>query len=176
VFIRVSINSQFIDFTQLHIQRTYKGFMKNTNITVRIDDELKQKLETACQYLGLTITAVFNKAARQTLDEYYKQMSNDTKIAREIADGDNYQFMYEAALRESAILKSLGFDTVTALFTGAEKTKILAFKEFLELENCKALNIPYVPLKERLEIIINHVLNAKTVTDQAQTIEQRNDD
>lgn len=119
-------------------------------------------MDIACQYLGETVTSVINKSFRQTIDRYYKVRSEDTRLAREIAEGDNAQFMYEAALRESLILKHLGFDSITALLTGADTSKISAFKEFLEIENCKALNVPYIPFKQRLEIMLNIALKNKT--------------
>lgn len=83
--------------------------MKSSTLTVRIDDELKARATKACDYMGTTLSAVITHALRSEIDRYYKQRAQDTKDARSIADGENYQLMLNAALRENQILDAMGF-------------------------------------------------------------------
>lgn len=125
--------------------------MKDANITVRVDSKLKTNIETACEYFGETVTSVIRHAFRQKIDQYYKARAIDTETARNIADGDNFQLMFEAAKREAYILQKLGFDNVFKLVESADATKQRMFYEFLLKEKLKDFGLSYTPSRNDSE-------------------------
>lgn len=119
--------------------------MEKKNITVRVDAELKAKVEKACDYLGETVTSVVHHAFRQKIDQYYKAKAFDTKQARDIADGDNYQLMFDAAKREAYVLQKLGIDSLHDLFTAPDATQKTMFYEYLLQQYLQDNGLEYVP-------------------------------
>jgi predicted transcriptional regulator len=119
--------------------------MEKTSITVRVDAELKSKVEEACEYLGENVTSVIHQAFRQQVDRYYKARASDTRLVRDIADGDNYQLMFNAAKREAYVLQKLGIDSVHDLLTTPDATKKTMFYELLLQQYLNDNGIEYVP-------------------------------
>lgn len=120
-------------------------------IEVRVDDELKAKAEEACAYLGCTLSSIIHHQLRSTIDEYYKQRANDTRHARLIAEGDNHQFMLEAAKREAYILNKLGFDSYLHMADSRDAVNYQMFYNFLLERVCNDLGIDYVDMTKRLK-------------------------
>jgi len=78
----------------------YRGdFMKNVNITLRVDDELKKQADSLFSELGLSLTAAFNIFLRQSVREQRipfqitKSLPNATTIAA-INDAENGRNLY----------------------------------------------------------------------------------
>ena len=44
--------------------------MAQTNVNIRMDEDLKKQFEAFCKDVGLTMTAAFNVFARKTVKEY----------------------------------------------------------------------------------------------------------
>jgi hypothetical protein len=61
--------------------------MAKTNITVRVDEEIKAKAELACEYFGTTLTHIINHQLRRTIDEYYKHRANEADQHKRITQG-----------------------------------------------------------------------------------------
>lgn len=119
--------------------------MEKTNITVRIDAELKAKVELACNYFGESVTSVIHHAFRQKIDQYHKARAFETSTARAIAEGDNYQLMFDAAKREAYILQKLGIDSLHDLLTAPDSTQKTMFYEYLLQQYLKDNGVEYVP-------------------------------
>lgn len=58
--------------------------------------------------MGTTFSSVMTHGLRSEIYKYQQQLSQDTKDARYLAEGENYQLMLNAALQESEILKEMG--------------------------------------------------------------------
>lgn len=82
--------------------------MKESTITIRVDEKLKERAIKACNYMGTTLSSVMTHALRSEIYKYQQQSAQDSKDARNLAEGENYQLMLNAAMREAEILKQMG--------------------------------------------------------------------
>lgn len=69
--------------------------MAKTNITVRVDEDIKAKAELACEYFGTTLTHIINHQLRRTIDEYYKHRANEADQYKRINQGVIAQASYD---------------------------------------------------------------------------------
>jgi antitoxin component of RelBE/YafQ-DinJ toxin-antitoxin module len=125
--------------------------MTKKNVTIRVDEKLKATVEEACEYLGETITSVVHKKFRSVIDEYYKQRAQDTALARQIADGDNYHHMLQASKREAVALHQLGFDSILDVYNSSETVRYSMYYNFIFRLVCKELGIPYEEMPQRIK-------------------------
>lgn len=101
--------------------------MKELTITIRVDEKLKERATKACSYMGSTFTSVMTNGLRSEIYKYQQQLAQDIKDARYIAEGDNYQLMLNAALRESEILKEMG---ITEFLKMTKDNRFLFYKMY----------------------------------------------
>jgi hypothetical protein len=55
---------------------------KTQNITVRVNPDLKDKAQLACDYLGTSLTFVVNSALRKVINEYEEQQTKNLSYAK----------------------------------------------------------------------------------------------
>ena len=73
---------------------------KSVNLTLRISPELKAEAEEACKYLDRTVSDVIRAALRSVVKQYQTERAQETRVAREFAQGEHAQVAYDALVRE----------------------------------------------------------------------------
>jgi len=74
------------------IKRKEWVFMAQTNVNIRIDEDLKRKFDSLCQYLGLTMTTAFTVFAKTAV----RRQGIPFEIAKNIPNAETIAAIEEA--------------------------------------------------------------------------------
>lgn len=102
--------------------------MSKTNLTVRIESELKQSAEHACEYLGLTLTALVHNAIHQVIKQALESAEKQNHLHQTLSSGFTAKFYLKCASREIAALESLGFDAKKQMTKPINKLTFEAYR------------------------------------------------